>query len=83
NQLFERIEAQLCQVLREKRMREGEGYTTDENLLASQLLAFCEIYSQALADLAQTWTLPEGERIPALPEFCPAKESHLNKALTA
>lgn len=25
-----------------KRMREGEGYTTDENLLASQLLAFCE-----------------------------------------
>ncbi len=27
----------------EKRMREGEGYTTDEkNLLASQLLAFCE-----------------------------------------
>ncbi|EFW6341042.1 nucleoid occlusion factor SlmA, partial [Salmonella enterica] len=30
------------QVLREKRMREGEGYTTDENLLASQLLAFCE-----------------------------------------
>ncbi|EBP7949776.1 molybdopterin-dependent oxidoreductase [Salmonella enterica] len=42
-----------------------------------------EIYSQALADLAQTWTLPEGERIPALPEFCPAKESHLNKTLTA
>ncbi|EFT1092540.1 nucleoid occlusion factor SlmA, partial [Salmonella enterica] len=42
NQLFERIEAQLRQVLREKRMREGEGYTTDENLLASQLLAFCE-----------------------------------------
>lgn len=41
NQLFERIEAQLRQVLRE-RMREGEGYTTDENLLASQLLAFCE-----------------------------------------
>ncbi len=30
NQLFERIEAQLRQVLREKRMREGEGYTTDE-----------------------------------------------------
>ena len=29
NQLFERIEAQLRQVLREKRMREGEGYTTD------------------------------------------------------
>lgn len=41
NQLFERT-AQLRQVLREKRMREGEGYTTDETLLASQILAFCE-----------------------------------------
>ncbi len=39
---FERIEAQLRQVLREKRMREGEGYTTDETLLASQIPAFCE-----------------------------------------
>ena len=42
DRLFERIEAQLRQVLREKRMREGEGYTTDETLLASQILAFCE-----------------------------------------
>ncbi|MGS9169740.1 nucleoid occlusion factor SlmA, partial [Salmonella enterica subsp. enterica serovar Infantis] len=40
-QLFERIEAQLRQVLRETRMRECAGYTTDEYLLASQLLAFC------------------------------------------
>jgi TetR/AcrR family transcriptional regulator len=42
NQLFERIEVQLRQVMREKKMREGEGYTVDEALLASQLLAFCE-----------------------------------------
>ena len=28
--------------LREKKMREGEGYNTDETLLASQILAFCE-----------------------------------------
>lgn len=42
NQLFERIEVQLRQVLREKKMREGEGFTNDETLLASQLLAFCE-----------------------------------------
>ena len=42
NQLFERIEAQLRQVMRERRMREGEGFATDETLLASQLLAFCE-----------------------------------------
>ena len=42
NQLFERIESQIRQVLREKKMREGEGYVTDETLLASQLLSFCE-----------------------------------------
>ncbi len=42
NQLFERIEVQLRQVLREKKMREGSGFTNDETLLASQLLAFCE-----------------------------------------
>ncbi|MGV3346932.1 nucleoid occlusion factor SlmA [Enterobacteriaceae bacterium LUAb1] len=42
SQLFERIEMQLRQVMRERKMREGEGFTTDETLLASQLLAFCE-----------------------------------------
>jgi len=42
NQLFERIESQLRQVLRERKMREGEGFTVDETLLASQLLAQCE-----------------------------------------
>ncbi|WP_428944556.1 nucleoid occlusion factor SlmA [Pantoea sp. FN060301] len=42
NQLFERIEMQLRQVLRERVMREGESYTTDETVLASQLLSFCE-----------------------------------------
>lgn len=26
-----------------------------------------ENYSEALAKLAQTWTLPEGDRIPAIP----------------
>ncbi|CAK9886943.1 MAG: Nucleoid occlusion factor SlmA [Candidatus Erwinia impunctatus] len=42
NQLFDRIEAQLRQVLREKTLREGAGFETDETILASQLLAFCE-----------------------------------------
>jgi len=42
NQLFERIEVQLRQVMRERKMREGEGFHTDEALLASQLLALCE-----------------------------------------
>ncbi|AOV98388.1 nucleoid occlusion factor SlmA [Edwardsiella hoshinae] len=42
NQLFERIEAQLRQVLKERRLREGNTFTHDETLLASQLLAFCE-----------------------------------------
>ncbi|WP_205950938.1 nucleoid occlusion factor SlmA [Pantoea stewartii] len=42
NQLFERIEVQLRQVMRERKMREGKGFQTDETLLASQLLALCE-----------------------------------------
>lgn len=42
NQPFERIEAQLRQVLKERKLREGKGFIVDETLLASQLLAFCE-----------------------------------------
>ena len=42
NQLFERIESQLKQVLREHKLREGKALEHDESLLASQLLAFCE-----------------------------------------
>lgn len=42
NQLFDRIETQIRQVLREKKMREGQGFSHDEALLASQLMAFCE-----------------------------------------
>ncbi|SFN58823.1 transcriptional regulator, TetR family [Izhakiella capsodis] len=42
NQLFERIEVQLRQVLRERKLREGEGFSNDETLLASQILASCE-----------------------------------------
>lgn len=42
NQLFERIETQLRNVLREEKIRTGVGFAYDEGLLASQLLAFCE-----------------------------------------
>ncbi|WP_029685038.1 nucleoid occlusion factor SlmA [Tatumella saanichensis] len=42
NQLFERIEVQLRLVMRERKLREGEAFLTDEGLLASQLLALCE-----------------------------------------
>lgn len=42
NQLFERIEVQLRQVLRERKIREGQSFSQDETLLASQLLAWCE-----------------------------------------
>lgn len=42
NQLFERIEAQIRQVLKERKIREGQGFAHDETLLAGQLLAFCE-----------------------------------------
>ncbi|MDX7992036.1 nucleoid occlusion factor SlmA [Xenorhabdus littoralis] len=42
NQLFERIEVQLRQILKEKKIRDGQGFNYDETVLASQLLAFCE-----------------------------------------
>lgn len=42
SQLFERIETQIKQVLRERKIREGVGFSTDERILSSQLLAFCE-----------------------------------------
>ncbi|PLR33620.1 nucleoid occlusion factor SlmA [Chimaeribacter californicus] len=42
NQLFERIEAQLRQVLRERKLREGTAFSHDEALLVSQMLALCE-----------------------------------------
>lgn len=42
NQLFERIEAQLRQVLRERKLREGVAFSSDEALLVSQMLALCE-----------------------------------------
>lgn len=38
NQLFERIETQLRQILRERKLREGKGFPVDESILAAQLL---------------------------------------------
>lgn len=42
SQLFDRIETQIKQVLRERKLREGTAYLTDERILSSQILAFCE-----------------------------------------
>lgn len=42
NQLFERIEVQLRLVMREKKLRDQHGFSTEENVLASQIMAFCE-----------------------------------------
>lgn len=42
NQLFERIETQIRQVLRERKLREGKGFPVDENILATQLLGQVE-----------------------------------------
>ncbi|KXI23979.1 nucleoid occlusion factor SlmA [Photobacterium sanguinicancri] len=42
NQLFERIETQLRQVLRERKLREGKGFPVDEGILAAQLLGQVE-----------------------------------------
>lgn len=38
NQLFERIEAQFRQVLRERQLREGKAFPIDEQILAAQLV---------------------------------------------
>ncbi len=42
NQLFEKIETQLRQVLRERRLREGKSFPIDESILAAQLLSQVE-----------------------------------------
>lgn len=42
NQLFEKIESQLRQILRERRLREGKGFPVEESVLAAQLLAQVE-----------------------------------------
>ncbi|WP_432455387.1 MULTISPECIES: nucleoid occlusion factor SlmA [unclassified Agarivorans] len=40
--LFDKIEVQLKQVLRERRLREGQGFLIEENSLATLLLAYSE-----------------------------------------
>lgn len=42
NQLFERIEVQIRQIMREKKLREGAGFQHDESILSNQLMATCE-----------------------------------------
>lgn len=42
NQLFERIETQLRQILRERKLREGKSFTVEEKILAAQLLGQVE-----------------------------------------
>ena len=80
NQLFERIEAQLRQVMREKKMREGEGYTLDETLLASQLLGHL-LMEQGLClrrrRLHDRRELTPG--VPPSPAFLPGKRSALSE----
>ncbi|WP_105902636.1 nucleoid occlusion factor SlmA [Vibrio gangliei] len=42
NQLFDRIETQLRQILRERQIREGKSFPVDESVLAAQLLGQVE-----------------------------------------
>src|SRR5690606_13602283 len=42
NQLFERIETQLRQILRERKLREGKAFPVEEKILAAQLLGQVE-----------------------------------------
>ena len=40
--LFDKLEVQLRQCLRERKLREGKGFVQDEGELATVVLAFCE-----------------------------------------
>ncbi|MDF5661006.1 nucleoid occlusion factor SlmA [Vibrio parahaemolyticus] len=42
NQLFERIETQLRQILRERKIREGKSFPLEERILAAQILGQVE-----------------------------------------
>ncbi|MEC6815548.1 nucleoid occlusion factor SlmA [Photobacterium toruni] len=42
NQLFERVESQLRQILKERKLREGKGFPIEESILAAQLLGQVE-----------------------------------------
>lgn len=42
NQLFGKIESQLKQILRERKLREGKGFDLDEKALAAMLLSYTE-----------------------------------------
>ena len=40
--LFEKLESQFKQVLRERKLREGKGFTINEQALANLLVAYAE-----------------------------------------
>ena len=42
HQFFEKLESQYKQVLRERKLREGKGFTIGEQALANILVSFCE-----------------------------------------
>ena len=42
NQFFEKLESQFKQVLRERKLREGKGFTINEQALANILVSFAE-----------------------------------------
>lgn len=42
NQFFEKLESQFKQVLRERKLREGKGFTVSEQALANMLVSFAE-----------------------------------------
>jgi len=42
NQFFEKLESQFKQVLRERKLREGKGFTINEHALANILVAYAE-----------------------------------------
>lgn len=53
----------------------GEFFANPEASPLTTPTGKVEIYSAALQHLQETWTLPEGDRIPAIPEFLAVKDT--------
>ncbi|WP_086981691.1 nucleoid occlusion factor SlmA [Vibrio aphrogenes] len=73
NQLFDRIETQLRQILRERQIREGKSFSVDESILAAQLLGQVEgslnrfvrsdFKYQPTANFEQYWALLKAQMV--------------------
>ncbi|MCC5855238.1 MAG: nucleoid occlusion factor SlmA [Idiomarina sp.] len=73
--LFDKLEAQMKQILRERRIREGAEFVTDEGVLANVVMAYAEgklsqfvrssFKAKPTAQFDVQWTLIEGQLLRA------------------